>query len=71
MAEPAVTPAPQTSTERRLPEALEFPGCRPVRISREDIADCDTRFEYRDADTDGWKCRTSLRRAVRRRCVPA
>ena len=29
-----------------------FPGCHPVRISREEIADCEIRFEYWDADTE-------------------
>ena len=47
-----MTAAPKPPTERREPEALEFPGCRSVRISREDIADCDIRFEYWDADTE-------------------
>ena len=31
---------------------MEFPGCRPVRIPREHIADCEIRFEYWDADTE-------------------
>ena len=31
---------------------LEFPGCRPVRISRADIADCERRIEYWDAATE-------------------
>lgn len=30
----------------------EFPGCRPVRISRDEIADYDGRLEYWDADTE-------------------
>ena len=34
------------------PEALEFPGCRPVRISREAIADYEGRIEYWDAHTE-------------------
>ena len=38
--------------ERRTPRALEFPGCRPVYISRDDIAGCEGRFEFRDADTE-------------------
>ena len=33
-------------------EALEFPGCRPVRIPRSRIADHEGRFEYWDADTE-------------------
>ena len=34
------------------PEALGFPGCRPVRIARNRIADHEGRFEYWDADTE-------------------
>ena len=29
------------------PESLQFPGCRPVRISRNAIADYEDRIEYR------------------------
>ena len=38
--------------QHRAPESLEFPGCRPVRISREAIADCERRFEYWNAATE-------------------
>ena len=31
---------------------LEFPGCRPVRISRADIEHCERRIEYWDAATE-------------------
>ena len=35
-----------------------FPGCRPIRIPREDIADYEGRFEYWDADTEiAWTAR--------------
>ncbi len=34
------------------PDSLEFPGCRPVRISREAITDYEGRFEYWSADTE-------------------
>ncbi len=34
------------------PESLEFPGCRPVRIPRTDIADHESRIEYWDAATE-------------------
>ena len=34
------------------PESLEFPGCRPVRISRGAIADYEGRIEYWDAHTE-------------------
>lgn len=30
----------------------DFPGCRPVRIARDEIADYDGRFEYWDADAE-------------------
>ena len=33
------------------PESLQFPGCLPVRISREAIADYEGRIEYWDATT--------------------
>ena len=38
--------------EHGEPASLEFPGCRPVRISREEIAECDRRIEYWDATTE-------------------
>ncbi len=34
------------------PEPLQFPGCRPVRISRDEIADYEGRIEYWSADTE-------------------
>ena len=52
MAESIVTTAPTPPAERRALEALEFPGCRPVYISRDDIADYEGRFEFWDADTE-------------------
>lgn len=34
---------------------LQFPGCRPVRLRRDDLADFDGRLEYWDARTEtGW-----------------
>ena len=51
MVEPIVT-AGAPPAERREPEALEFPGCRPVRVARDEIADCEQRFEYWSADTE-------------------
>ena len=41
-----------TTPRRGQHRALEFPGCRPVRISREAIADCERRFEYWNAATE-------------------
>ena len=43
------SPAPRPAAAR--PGAPEFPGCRPVRLSRDAIADYDGRLEYWEADT--------------------
>ena len=51
MAEHGVT-ALTIPAERRQPESLAFPGCRPVRIPREAIADYEGRIEYWDAATE-------------------
>ena len=51
MAEPIVS-AVAPPVEHREPEAIEFPGCRPVRMTRDEIADCEDRFEYWDAATE-------------------
>ena len=51
MAEPIASVVPRPA-EHRESEALEFPGCRPVRIPRAEIADYDGRFEYWDRDTE-------------------
>ena len=51
MAEHCVATVPRPA-EHGEPASLEFPGCRPVRISREEIADCDRRIEYWDATTE-------------------
>ena len=45
----AAIPRPARHSE---PGALEFPGCRPVRIPREAISDCESRIEYWDAATE-------------------
>ena len=50
MPEPYVTTAPP-ATARDEP-ALEFPGCRPVRMSRADIERSERRIEYWDAATE-------------------
>ena len=52
VAERIATAVTKPPAERRERQALEFPGCRPLRIPREEIADCDIRFEYWDADTE-------------------
>ena len=42
-----------TSAGTEYPEStLEFPGCRPVRITRDAIADHEGRIEYWDAQTE-------------------
>ena len=40
-------PYPQTT-----PRAPEFPGCRPIPLKRDALADYDGRFEYWDGDTE-------------------
>ena len=51
VAEPIVT-AVAAPVERRERQELEFPGCRPVRITRDEIEDGEHRVEYWDADTE-------------------
>ena len=50
MAEYRATTAPPPAEHEAPP--LEFPGCRPVRISRADIEHCERRIEYWDAATE-------------------
>ena len=45
----ATVPRP---TRYDTPQRLEFPGCRPVRITRAEIAACERRIEYWDAATE-------------------
>ena len=53
---PAAAPAPETRSEAARPALAEhppeFPGCRPVRITRADLDDYEGRFEYWDGDTE-------------------
>lgn len=51
MAHRTVSPPPRPAA-REAPASFEFPGCRPVRISREETADCERRLEYWDAATE-------------------
>ena len=45
--------ADETGTSIVLDDAVyEFPGCRPVRIGRDEIADYDRRYEFWDAGTE-------------------
>ena len=47
---PVATPV---ATQTDAPKAaLEFPGCRPIRITRDAIADHESRIEYWDAATE-------------------
>jgi len=50
MAEYRAATAPPRAQHEAPP--LEFPGCRPVRISRADIEHCERRIEYWDAATE-------------------
>ena len=43
---------PSKPPRRSAPRTPEFPGCRPVTITREDIATWEGRFEYWDGDTE-------------------
>ena len=49
---PVAAAVPKAPAERREPQTLRFPGCRPVRVARAEIADCELRFEYWDAHTE-------------------
>ena len=54
LAAPAALAAPARSGA--APPEPEFPGCRPVRITREEIADYEGRIEYWDAAKEtAWK----------------
>ena len=40
-----------------LPSGSEFPGCKPVRIPRDEVETYDGRLEFRDARTEtAWVC---------------
>ena len=51
MAEYSVAAIPRRAQSAE-PESLQFPGCRPVRIARDEIADYEGRIEYWNADTE-------------------
>ena len=54
---PVATPAPRTRTAQPSPTAADFPGCKPVRLPREELDDCEMRLEYWDAGTEtAWIC---------------
>ena len=53
LAKPAGSAAASIPARTEHPEsAPEFPGCRPVRITRDAIEDHEERFEYWDAETE-------------------
>ena len=49
MAEPVAKPARRASDDPPPPRAADFPGCREVRIPRDEIEDYEGRIEYWDA----------------------
>ena len=52
----ATPPEPQPPTARP-PTAADFPGCKRVRLPREELGDCEMRLEYWDAVTEtAWIC---------------
>ncbi|MDE0217819.1 MAG: Uma2 family endonuclease [Spirochaetaceae bacterium] len=54
---PVAMPAPRTRTEQPPPTAADFPGCKPVRLPREELDDCEMRLEYWDTATEtAWIC---------------
>ncbi len=52
MADVTSTAVPGPPAEPRRPETREFPGCRPVHIPRDEIADYEDRIELWNADTE-------------------
>ncbi len=55
------TSPPLSLTSAATPGAHEFPGCRPVHISRDAIADYEGRLEYWDADSEtAWVVRAPV-----------
>ena len=54
---PPVDPPVEAVPRVRPPTAAEFPGCRPVRLPREELDHCEVRFEYWDtASETAWIC---------------
>ena len=46
------TPASAPARDRRTPAGLQFPGCRPIPLRRNQLADFDGRLEYWEARTE-------------------
>ena len=50
-------PPVETSPGAESPTAADFPGCKPVRLPRQELDDCEVRLEYWDAATEtAWIC---------------
>ena len=57
----ALVPPPSSFTPAATPGGHEFPGCRPVHISRDAIADYEGRLEYWDANSEtAWVVRAPV-----------
>ena len=52
LAKPAASAASIPARTEHPESAPEFPGCRPVRVTRDAIEDHEERFEYWDAETE-------------------
>ena len=55
---PPVAAPPEPLPPTALPpSAADFPGCKPVRLPREQLDDCEMRLEYWDTVTEtAWIC---------------
>ena len=54
-------PRPSAATPSATTAAPEFPGCRPIHVSRDGIADYEGRLEYWEADTEtAWVVRAPV-----------
>ncbi len=50
-------PPVEVTPGARSPTAADFPGCKPVRLPRQELDDCEMRLEYWDAGTEtAWIC---------------
>ena len=52
-----VRPPVETAPGAQPPTAAEFPGCKPIRLPREELDDCEIRLEYWDTVSEtAWIC---------------
>ncbi len=52
-----MSPPVEVTPGARSPTAADFPGCKPVRLPRQELDDCEMRLEYWDAATESaWIC---------------